>query len=179
MIKADYFDIPATRILFTAHQLFRLYQKPVSLCTLLARIRYWIRLFNELSARAIPTQEQPTTLVRVIPHAVIANFSKSPLGNSNHCSTDYAANASSMSAMMSSIFSIPTEMRTRESVIPSSCLLVGVKSRCEAVAGCSTLVKTSPRLVERTHNFNASIKRNAASRVFSQSSIETSAPSPG
>jgi hypothetical protein len=89
------------------------------------------------------------------------------------------SNACSISAPTSRTFSMPTEMRTRPSEIPNSCRRAGASSRCEAVAGCSTLVKTSPRLVERTHTFKASIKRKAASRVFSLNSIETRAPACG
>src|SRR5215213_2265958 len=174
MVKPHHLQIPAARVALTTHQLLRLDQKPVALRTLLACIRDRIRLGNHLAVRAKTSNQQPTALVRVITDAVCANLFQLLFSD-----LDHAAKACSISAMISSIFSIPSEMRTRPSMMPHSFFRAGKMSRCEAVVGCSTLVNTSPRLVERIINFNASIKRKAASLVLSRSSIVTSAPRPG
>ena len=81
--------------------------------------------------------------------------------------------------MMSSIFSIPTEMRTSPSTIPSSCLLAGNQI---AVRSRRRMQHTRKHIAEtrRTHTQLQRIhKTKRRFRVLSRSSIETSAPSPG
>src|SRR5688572_9031466 len=169
MIKPDDLEIAAARISFALHQIFRRDQKTIALRILVARIRDRIRLAHHLSVVGESTKQQPATLVRIIADAVFANLGQLFFGDSDH-------SACSTSAIMSSILSMPTEIRTSPSLIPNSARRAGVRSRCDALAACSTPVKTSPKLVARTHNCNASIKRNAASRVCSFNSIETNAP---
>src|SRR6185503_10598654 len=122
MIKPDNLEIATPRVLLTAHQLFRRNQEPVALRTLLARIRNRIRLANNLSIVAEAPQQQPATLVWIIAHAVFANLRQLFFRDFDH-------KACSMSAIMSSILSMPTEMRTRPSLIPNSARLAGVMSR--------------------------------------------------
>src|SRR4026209_2579102 len=115
MIKPNHFQIAAARVFFASHQLCGLDQKPVSLGALFARVRDRVSLVYELSVRGVSAQEKPAAFIRVIAHAVLANLGKQMFGNRNHQSTDRPC---SMSAMMSSMLSIPTEMRTRPSTIP-------------------------------------------------------------
>src|SRR5215203_1525367 len=106
MIKPDHFQVVLARVSFTPHQLYRLDQKPVTLRTFLTRIRNRISLSDQLAVRFVTTEQQPTTFVRIVAHAVRTNLVKQLLVDPDH-------RACSMSAMMSSIFSMPTEMRTR------------------------------------------------------------------
>src|SRR5215213_7305409 len=172
MIKPDDFEIAARRVALASHQLVGRDQESVALRTLFARIRNRIRFRYDFCVRGVAPEQESAALVRIIAHAVLANLVQLLFRDSDH-------NACSTSAIMSSILSMPTEMRTRPSRIPNSSRRAGVRSRCDALAACSTLVNTSPKLVERTQSFTASMKRNAASRVCSRSSIDTSAPACG
>src|SRR5262245_54376249 len=169
MIEPDHLEIAAPRISFALHQLFRRDQKTIAFRALFSRVRDRISLGDDLAVIAESAEQQPPTLVRIITHTVFANLVQLSFSDSDH-------SACSTSAITSSILSMPTEIRTNPSVIPNSARRAGVRSRCDALAACSTPVKTSPKLVERTHNCNASIKRNAASRVCSFNSMDTSAP---
>src|SRR5690349_17421153 len=113
MIKPDNFEIVIARVALAAQQLRRFDQKPVPLRTLLARVRDRIRFLNNFALIAVAPKQQPATLVRIILHTVCADLTKRTFWNRNH-----ADNACSMSAIMSSIFSMPTEMRTSPSTIP-------------------------------------------------------------
>src|SRR5689334_18365354 len=102
MIKTNYFEIVIARVSLTAHQLRRLDQKPIALRTLLTRVRDRISFLNNFALIAVTTKQQPATLVRIILHAMCAYLAKRTFWNRDH-----ADNACSISAMMSSIFSIP------------------------------------------------------------------------
>src|SRR5688500_9986748 len=127
MIKPDDFQIAAARVSFAAHQLFRRDQKSIPLRTLLARVRNRQGFFYRFAILTETPEQQAATFVRIIAHAVFANLVQLLFRDLDH-------NACSMSVIMSSILSMPTEMRTRPSPIPNSARRVGVRSRCEALA---------------------------------------------
>src|SRR5438128_4742175 len=163
MVETDHIQAFFARVLLATHQLFGPNQKAVTLGFFFTRVRNRIHLKNLFPSVFESSEHQAAAFVWIVAFAMGAHSGPLLIVDDDHFAEPVAtapgsdtARACSISATMSFTFSIPTDTRIRPSLIPNSRRRAGERSRCEAVAGCSTLVKTSPRLVDRIQSFSAS-----------------------